>query len=203
MTRVDESIPACEFCGYDMSGSPTGACPECGRPVYRWTDRARTVVARANEFALTYSAARPAWWGVLLWGVSPSGGRREITPRDILLGILDGPRGVGLHMLVLAGVEPSALRERLLRWTVASPPGPALDGVKLPLSASSHLVVRAAAEMAFELEQDWVGSEHLLLALCRVPGCQSVRRDLRAFGVSEAAVRERVIANWEAIRSES
>lgn len=136
---------------------------------------------------------RPSWWGWRPWA------RAEITPSHILLGLVEGPRGVGYHALVSCGVDPLRLRDDIIRRSAQSSRLSFRAGLKLPLSRRSHRVVEAAIEEAWSLGHDWVGTEHLLLAICQDSSDRTVRISLRSSRVTAAEVRKFVVANVEGI----
>lgn len=183
----------CPFCGYDMTGSTSGRCPECGRPVFRFTDRAREVIVRANQRVLSLLGEghplqrTPKWPGPRLEST-------EIKPCHILLGLLDGPRGVGYHALEACGVDPPRLRDDIIRLLARSGPWTFPDGTKLPLSRRSRHVVEIAIEQARDFNHDWVGTEHILMAICR-NGDRATKRSLRSWRVTEEGVRAFIFEN--------
>jgi ATP-dependent Clp protease ATP-binding subunit ClpC len=184
-----------------MAGVVSGICPECGRPVFRFTDRAREVIVRANQCALLLLSEghplqqRPKWWH------AP---RRvaEIEPSHILLGLVDGPCGVGYHALKNSGVDPPRLREDILCRLSRCHPQTFHGGTKLPLSRKSRRIVDVAIEEARKLNHDWVGTEHILLAICR-SGDRATKCRLRSWRVSGDRVRAFVIQNMAMLRGSS
>lgn len=194
-----QSHTGCTLCGYDLAGNVTGVCPECGRPVIRFTDRARAAMVEANRQAVVlYSKGDPLlrearWW--LPRSVEES----AIWPRHVLLGILKGPHGVGHHALLSCGAEPVRLRDavvsRMPRFARRSFP----EDTRLPLSPTSVRIIEAAIDDAFRLGHQWVGTEHLLLALCKQSADIAVRTTLTEAGVGYDRVRAIVIENMAAV----
>lgn len=173
-------------------------CPECGRPVYRFTDRAREVIVEANRQALLLFGngdprQRPArWW-------SPqSNGRPEINPCHILLGIVGGPHGVGYHAIQDCGSDIEKLVDSIVRRMPRCAPCEFPEGARLPLSHPCQSVIQIAIEEALRLQHNWVGTEHLVLALCRQPRDRIVTRALAEANVESDRVRAFVIANMAA-----
>jgi hypothetical protein len=120
----------CDHCGYDLQGLPEGRCPECGRPCFRFTDRARVVIQSANACAVEALGHRLQGQrapGPLAWLCSVAG---AIEPWHLLVAIATGPRGVGLHALESCGVGGTDLA-RVGRGDLARGGGRALrdDGV--------------------------------------------------------------------------
>ena len=193
----DSTARMCGFCGYDLSGL-NGQCPECGRPMYRFTDRARQALVEANAHAIRLlrgedpEQRKPRWWLARQWD------SKAIEPHHVLLGIISGPPGVGQHALRTCGTDLNRLRQGIIEGLPRCIPATVADGVRLPLSRSGHRLVSAAIEESFELGHSWVGTEHLLLALC-TQGDRSLRRSLKENGVSHAKIRSLVAANMAAI----
>jgi len=190
----------CPFCIYDLSGNTTGSCPECGRPVHRFTDRARAVVAEANRHALCLIASIETPRRFSLWWNPRPIGRPEITPGHILLGILTGPQGVGYHAIKNCGAEIDRLRDAVISRIPRRAPHDFPEGVRLPLSQASHQTVKVAIENAVELRQNWVGTEHLLLALCRDTREKTLKRQLADAGVLRTKVHDFIVANMSAVK---
>lgn len=193
----DSTARACGYCGYDLAGL-NGQCPECGRPMYRFTDRARQAIVEANAHAIRLLRGKdpvqrkPRWWLARQWD------SKAIEPHHVLLGIISGPTGVGHHALRACGINLDRLRHEVIWGLPRCLPAVLGDGVRLPLSRSGHRLVSAAIEESFGLGHSWVGTEHLLLALC-AQGDRLSRRCLRQGGVSHPQVRSFIVANMAAI----
>src|ERR1700733_10159538 len=96
----------------------------------------------------------------------------QTTPEHLLAVLLEQEGGVVVPVLRKLGVEPAALRRAL---------GPALDklpkltgsgGREEPAGGSSELaqILRAAETEMRDLKDEYVSTEHLLLALAAHPG---------------------------------
>jgi ATP-dependent Clp protease ATP-binding subunit ClpA len=148
----------------------------------RFTARARVVIASA---AL---AARDA-------------GRAKADAVHILIGLFAEPEGVAAKVLQALGVTRDAVRTAALGVPAANVPedpageaAPAGDaGPPIPrFTADGRLAMRDALEIALELGHNYIGTEHLLLALYRNGGSPAAAI-LAASGASEADVRARVL----------
>lgn len=197
---MGQSKAGCPSCGYDLSGNTSGVCPECGKPVLRYTDRALAFMVEANRHACSYyrngNPPRPArWWSMLITE------REQINPGHILLGIISGPHGIGSHAVDHCGVDRQRLANIVVRLSPDCIPRHLPDGKTLPLSVASRDIVNVAAEEALQLGHRWVGTEHLLLALCRNPGDNVVNYGLVEANVTVDRVREFVIANMARVSS--
>jgi ATP-dependent Clp protease ATP-binding subunit ClpA len=106
-----------------------------------------------------------------------------------LMAILDDPESVASQVLAesqvtRAGVETAAL--------VVTPRGEAPPEGVIPLSPRAVTAVKGSLTVALELGHNYVGTEHLLLALVRDPDAVATRI-LAANGVSADQLRQRVV----------
>jgi hypothetical protein len=115
--------------------------PELGNWA-RFTDRARTAVAGAQELARSTRAD-------------------QVAPGHLLLSVIDDPGGIAAWV-VAAQVPVEELRERI-RTVLGEGPG-APDG-QLPFSAESRRALALTLREALRLGHNYVGTEHLLLGL--------------------------------------
>ncbi|MFE7188242.1 Clp protease N-terminal domain-containing protein [Kitasatospora sp. NPDC057541] len=133
----------------------------------RFTDRARHVVMASQE------EARQA-------------GNAEIGAEHLLLGLLVEPDGLGVRVLATQGVTPQALR------TAATAVLPAPDAevpALIPYDARGKKALELTFREALKLGHNYVGTEHILLALLELENGAGVLNDL---GVEKAEV-ERLI----------
>lgn len=115
-----------------------------------FTDRSRKVMALANQEAQRFN-------------------HEVVDSHHLLVGMIKEGSGIAWHVLKNLGVDLRAVRvavEGLVQ------PGPdAIIMGKLPLTDKSKQIVANAVEEARNLNHSWVGTEHLLLGLLRVPNC--------------------------------
>lgn len=130
------------------------------------TDRARHVLRLAKEHAKRLGCA-------------------AIDPEHILLGILQEGRGVAAHVFKYLGVTISTVQQELETRTSQASPQPVLDP---SLSQASDQVLDWSIEEAARLKHNFVGTEHLGLALSRLSE-GVVPEILHALGVDEQQVR--------------
>lgn len=130
-------------------------------PFERFTPRAREVVARAAEEAQ-----------------SRDGG--AVGPEHLTLALFADRKSLAAQILAAAGVQRPAVEERL------GPPVPAGDGDERGFRRGAVEALRAAVEEALLLGHNYVGTEHLLLALLRAPD--------NALGLAYDDGKERVVA---------
>lgn len=162
MSEYSESKGPCQFCGYILAGLRTGVCPECGSPVFRFTDRARKLVDIANAKAIegiSRAGDRWRWWHVR------SRHPATIKPVHLLLALVTGPEGVGRFVLQQSGAPLDDIRDTCRAWTPRMPCATVSPGSRLPLDPQARLVIDSAINAALKLGHDWVGTEHLLLGL--------------------------------------
>ncbi|MEU9075890.1 Clp protease N-terminal domain-containing protein [Kitasatospora sp. NPDC004745] len=122
-------------------GTPSDLDPNQG--FSRFTDRARSVVMASQE------EARRA-------------GNAEITAEHVLLGLLAEPEGLAVKALAAQGVGPEAVRTAA---TAALPAAVAEVPALIPYDAQGKKVLELTFREALKLGHNYVGTEHILLAL--------------------------------------
>jgi hypothetical protein len=109
----------------------------------RFTPRARNVVMAAQN------EARAA-------------GNATITPAHLVLGLLSEPDGLGAKAITGQGVDP----ERVRRTAVATLPSAVLEIPELiPFDAQAQKALELTFRVALRLGHNYIGTEHILLAL--------------------------------------
>jgi Clp amino terminal domain, pathogenicity island component len=133
----------------------------------RFTPRARNAVVAAQNEARAAS-------------------NREIRPEHLVLGLLAEPQGLAALALADQGVTVDALRAAA---TAALPP--AADDVPalIPFDGRAKKALELTFREALRLGHDFVGTEHILLALLEVEGGTGL---LSGLGVEKAAVEAAV-----------
>ncbi|MFF0624261.1 Clp protease N-terminal domain-containing protein [Streptomyces sp. NPDC004296] len=109
----------------------------------RFTERARNVVVGAQNEA---HAAR----------------NDEIRPEHLALGLLCEPEALAVRAIAAQGVTPEALRAAL---TAALPPAVDALPALTPFDAQSRKALELTYREALRLGHNYIGTEHLLLAL--------------------------------------
>ena len=108
----------------------------------------------------------------------------------LLLGLFAEPASLAAKALAERGIERDAVEERIL---AAIPPGPAAtEQAELPQASQISHVLEAALNEALRLGHNYIGTEHLLLALYRDRGAVPARV-LVGLGADEAAIRARLL----------
>jgi ATP-dependent Clp protease ATP-binding subunit ClpC len=134
----------------------------------RFTDRARRVMALANQEAKTFQ-------------------QENIAPEHIFLGILQANFGIGASVLRALGIDLQqvelAVKQQLptgsVMWQTEQP---------RPDPIAKHVIESAIAE-AETLHRNYVGTEHLLLGLTLMED-NLAARILRSFGVTTEEVHQ-------------
>ena len=121
-------------------------------------------------------------------------GNDAITVEHLVLGLLDDPDSLGAQALTAMDVSAAELRATL---AAALPPAVAQVPVLMPYDAAAVKVLELTAREALRLGHDYVGTEHLLLALLEH---EAGSGHLTALGVDKAAVESHVVAAVEAVR---
>ena len=98
-------------------------------------------------------------------------GHSSVGTEHLLLGILSEREGLGARLLLRRGIELDALRRAVQEMNGAGAPG----GPVLGLSEHARRAVETAAAEAEVLRQGFIGTEHLLLGVLRLPDCGGAR----------------------------
>jgi ATP-dependent Clp protease ATP-binding subunit ClpC len=141
----------------------------------RFTDRARKVMQLADQ----------------------EGQRRNheyVGTEHILLGLVKEGSGVAANVLKSLGVDVESLRTELATIMQVEPDRVTMG--KLPQTPQAKRVIEFAIEEAKDLNQGYVGTEHLLLGLLREQEGPAARV-LKNLGLKLEEVREQVVALFE------
>src|ERR671923_1989969 len=92
-----------------------------------------------------------------------------IEPEHILYALLTDPEGVVFPLLHQLGVVPKQLRDRVDELLDRKPKVYA-EGVQVGLAPSTARLLEAAGREAEQLTDEYVSTEHLLLALLQLDG---------------------------------
>ncbi|OEU85787.1 Clp protease [Streptomyces abyssalis] len=139
----------------------------------RFTPRARHVVVAAQ------SEARKA-------------GNHEISDGHLILGLLREPEGIGAKALVDLGVSLESVRE-----AVGGTLPPAAEGVPelIPFDARAKKALELTFREALRLGHNFVGTEHILLALLELEDGDGT---LTALGIGKPEAEGEVVRALEA-----
>ncbi|MFD8208125.1 Clp protease N-terminal domain-containing protein [Streptomyces sp. NPDC059695] len=152
---------------------PDGAQMDPSAGFGRFTPRARSVVVVSQEEAR-------------------KGDHAEIVPGHLVLGLLADPESLAMRWLAGHDVTEEAVREAV---TATLPPRAETVPALIPFDADSKKVLELTFREALRLGHDYVGTEHILLALLEQEDGRGV---LSGLGLDKATA-EREIA--EAVAS--
>ncbi len=135
----------------------------------RFTPRARNVVVTAQNEAR-------------------ASGSHEIRPAHLVLGLVAEPDGIAARAIMAQGTPLDAVRQAA---TAALPP--AVDGAPalMPFDAMARKALELTFREALRLGHNYVGTEHIVLALLELEDGNGV---LSGLGLDKAGIEARVIA---------
>jgi hypothetical protein len=149
------------------------------RPVLdRFTERARRVVAAASGIALDHNHA-------------------YIGTEHLLLALFTEPDAIAGKILLARDITADAITAAV---RAIIPDGDETYQGEPPFTPRASHVLQGAVEVAIDMGHNYVGTEHLLLALYRYPGGVAVRV-LRELGLEEDAARDAVVEALAPYRS--
>jgi len=138
----------------------------------RYTGRARASVARAREEALEM-------------------GHNYVGTEHLLLGVLADPAAISVRVLAEMGIPADQLRLAVIEAAVPRPPDTAVPA-DLPFTPRARRVLDLTRGESLRLGHNYIGTEHLLLALvAEQDGIGG--RVLREHGVDADRARAEVI----------
>ena len=112
-----------------------------------------------------------------------SRGASHVTAEHLLLGLLDEPKGLAAQAISALGVAPEQVRGAVLAAL-----GPAGDpGGRPPFSRGAKKTLELSLREALRMGHNYVGTEHMLLALIR-NDTEPAHRILTSLGVTMEAV---------------
>ncbi|MFI9262736.1 Clp protease N-terminal domain-containing protein [Streptomyces sioyaensis] len=142
----------------------------------RFTPRARSVVVASQNKAR-------------------EGGHAQIGTGHLVLGLLDYPEGLAARVLVAQGIQLEAVGAAAAE-ALPEPSGEPLPAL-VPFDAHAKKVLELTFREALRLGHNYVGTEHLLLALLEHENGEGV---LSGLGLDKTNTEERVSAALTAIR---
>ena len=140
-------------------------------PFSRFTPRARQALTAADEEA---RALR----------------HDQIMPEHMALGLLHEPEGLAARAMAELGVTPEADREALV--AALPPAGAGEPPDKIPLAPRARKVLELTLREALLLGHNYIGTEHLLLALLDYEEASDVGA-LTGLGISKEGAREWIV----------
>jgi ATP-dependent Clp protease ATP-binding subunit ClpC len=138
----------------------------------RFTDRARKVMNLAGSEAKRLN-------------------HKFIGDEHILLGMMAESEGLAAHVLRHFGVDLKKTRSEI--WAVEPAlPDDSVKSAELPLTAAAKRVIEESMKECRNLDHHYVGTEHLLLGLCRQSEGLAVRL-LIDLGLKPESIRQGVL----------
>ncbi|MEU9288812.1 Clp protease N-terminal domain-containing protein [Streptomyces sp. NPDC048275] len=134
----------------------------------RYTPRARNVVVAAHNEA------------------KAAGNAESLLPAHLVLGLLAEPEGLAAEAITAQGVTLDAVREAA---TAALPPAVAEVPELVPYGADAKKVLELTFREALRLGHNYIGTEHILLALLEYENGEGV---LSGLGVEKAAAEAHI-----------
>ncbi len=144
----------------------------------RYTPRARNVVVAAHNEA-------------------KAAGNTEGLPAHLVLGLLSEPEGLAAKAITAQGVTLDAVRAAA---AAALPPASAEVPELLPYGADAKKVLELTFREALRLGHNYIGTEHILLALLEFENGDGV---LSGLGVRKDTTEENVVQALRAITEEA
>ena len=116
-------------------------------------------------------------------------GHPELTAAHLLLSLIDQPDGVVPAVLEKAGKDSAAIAQAL-RERLGHLPRVAGEGTQLSLSNEARDVLTGAHAIAERMHDEYVSTEHLLLAIVEEASGSDAARVLADHGVDSATIME-------------
>jgi Clp amino terminal domain, pathogenicity island component len=122
-----------------------------------------------------------------------------VGPEHVILGLLHVEEGVAAQVMVETAGSAEAIRKRVV------PAMPAMtnpsSAAHLPFGPEAKEAMKQALEQALELGHNYIGTEHLLLGLLRVPDGRGAEL-LAELGITYDAARAGVLAVFERLTAQ-
>ncbi|BBY00163.1 Clp protease N-terminal domain-containing protein [Mycobacterium seoulense] len=118
----------------------------------------------------------------------------EITPDHLLLGVLSDPAALATVLLRLQNVDTDALRA-----AVNLPPAGAETPDLIPFSGPARKALELTFREALRLGHNYIGTEHMLLALLELQDSSPEEGPLRRCGVDKGRVEADLIKALESL----
>jgi Clp amino terminal domain, pathogenicity island component len=141
----------------------------------RFTPRARNVVVEAQN-------------------VAQAAGNTEIGPEHLILGLLREPDAVAAQAIVAQRVSLETVRERV---SASLPPAANEIPALIPFDAQARKTLELTFREALRLGHNYIGTEHILLALLELEAGTGVLTEL---GIDKASTETSIAKALEAAR---
>ncbi|MFJ4923019.1 Clp protease N-terminal domain-containing protein [Streptomyces sp. NPDC088725] len=151
--------------------------PDANQDFSRFTPRAKNVVVTSQNKA-------------------HEGGHTQIGTGHLVLGLLDAPEGLAAQVIIAQGVQLETVREAVTD-ALSEPSGEPVPDL-VPFDARAKKALELAFREALRLGHNYVGTEHLLLALLEQENGEGV---LSGLGLDKTSTDEHLSAALRAIRA--
>ncbi|MFS3127266.1 ATP-dependent chaperone ClpB [Nocardioides sp. Bht2] len=121
-----------------------------------------------------------------------SKGHTQTEPIHLLVALLDDPEGTARNLIGKAGVDPAAITRTATAVRDALPSASGATVQQPGASSSLTRVLAAALDLAASMKDDYVATEHLLIAIAGVES--SASKVLTDAGLTESGLREGLTA---------
>ncbi len=118
----------------------------------------------------------------------------EITPDHLLLGLLSDPAALATVLLHLQKVDTEAIRT-----AITLPPAAAETPALIPFSGPARKALELTFREALRLGHNYIGTEHLLLALLDLEDGSAIQGPLQRSGVDKDRVEADLIKALESL----
>src|SRR5438270_11807061 len=135
-------------CRASLTNGSDGGEIDCEMRIERFTENSQKALQQAAALAAEY-------------------GQQAVEPEHFLLALLDQEGGLASPLLRAAGAEPSAVRAGLVAAVERLPK--VSGGAEPYLSPALRGMLTGAEDEAGKLKDDYVSTEHLLLAMAAMP----------------------------------
>ncbi|MHB1362026.1 MAG: ATP-dependent chaperone ClpB [Thermoleophilia bacterium] len=121
-------------------------------------------------------------------------GQQQIEPEHLLLALLEQSEGIVVPILQKLGADPAAIAAELSQTVEAMPKVTGAPGQQAYISPRLKQLLDVAGSLADQLKDEYLSTEHLLLAAAEVPGASL--DILKAAGVT----KDRLLAALAEVR---
>jgi hypothetical protein len=144
----------------------------------RFTERARNVLVAAHNEA-------------------QAAGNAEIRPEHLVLGLLNEPNAIAAKAIIAQGVSLDTVRQTV---TATLPPATTPVPDLIPYDAQAKKALELTFQEALRLGHNYIGTEHILLALLELDGEAGV---LAGLGVDKASAEAEITRAVAAARKQA
>lgn len=156
----------------------------------RFVPKADTLPMDPNE-GFTRFTPRARRAVVVAQTAAHDAGNREITPEHLILGLLDDSDALAVTVLAAQGIPPEQLRA-----AVILPPASGEPLALVPFSGPAKKVLELTFREALRLGHNYIGTEHILLALLESEGDDGL---LHRAGVDKAQTEADLVRMLQSI----